>query len=595
VATYQIRSGFTNQSVGVVFIDSQRTLDLGAHFASQTQMRVDDADGLALAVCDRLPPLISVTNNPSAPEAKFLTPIIALKSFKPAATDGIGVNTSGVIEVGAGFGGSGGSTDPAATFSIATAGMAAVQAIHAGEVRRHAAAINTHPNYNLSWQVMFPTVGEGGTSDLRNTWGPYLLTGPGTTKLNWSTTNAGLAAQSPRRLFDTFRAGLVFNTDFGFVQMQYLARKYGIKFTAGVGAFGNEANAITAIPQFLAGFSLLGDTFAATTDPTLIYEAIELANEPGIDYTALAYQVTSIARWLRARPAYDTIPLLLWSLIGVGGIDAANALGDQRARAGKRGALMYGNSHPYAGTANAPDEGTADTAFGTRARVSHLFADPVAPGQPIWATEFGYHDNENSAGDSTPHPGVSRAVQASYTLRQLLIHTRDFPRGSRSYPYQLVESFGTHNTSDSETFFGEVDTSVSPWVPKPLYWAHRAYLLLMEDTGVTGTLPDTEVPLSYTGNLSTTDVLPVYWSDGRWGAWFWDSRAIYNMATHTAVTVATYTITITIPPGVSTVKMADPMPAAQGGNETTLTPLTPSSGTVSLTCSANNPRLVIFQ
>lgn len=480
------------------------------------------------------------------------------------------------------------------TVVIPTRGLASVEAIHVGELRRHAAAINIHPNYNLAWQVMFPTVGEGGTSDLRNTWGPYLLTGPGLSKLNWNTTNAGLAAQTPRKLFDTVRMGLLFNVDFGFVQSQYLARKYGLLLTAGVGPIGNESpNAITAIPQFLAGFSLLGDTFAATTDPTLIYESIECANEPPVDFTGLSNQLAVMAAWLRARPAYDTIPLLLWSLIGVGGLGGAAVLGDQRQRAGGPSRLTYGAPHPYA-AGDPPDESNPDF-YGIRSHVSFLFADPVAPKAPIYNTEFGWHDNEASAGDTSPHPGVSRAVMASYMLRQILVNVRDHPRGSRSYFYQLVESFSVHNTSDSETFFGLVDTSVTPWVPKPAYWALRAFILLMEDTGVSRTLGDVKVPLNYTGNLSTTDVVPVYWSDGRWGAWFWDSRSIYNKAAHTTTSVTPYTMTVTVPTGTTTVSLADPMPVAQGGNETTLTTLTPSSGAVTFSCSANNPRLIIFQ
>jgi hypothetical protein len=142
----------------------------------------------------------------------------------------------------------------------------------------------------------------------------------------------------------------------------------------------------------------------------------------------------------------------------------------------------------------------------------------LSPGQPVWITESGYHNTETT---SNPHPGVSLAVQASYTLRMMLNNAWVLPRGSRTIPYQLVEPFGVHDANNGETTFGMIDTSTNPWTAKPVYGALRALLLSMEDGDAR---PDGAVPFTYTGGVGTTQALPVYFADGRWGAWLWDTR-----------------------------------------------------------------------
>jgi hypothetical protein len=83
MATYQLRAGLTSNNVGVVFIDSQRTLDLARAFtdAPAGKIRASAADTAAVRVLDALPALNRITEDPAAPEIKFLQPLLALVPY----------------------------------------------------------------------------------------------------------------------------------------------------------------------------------------------------------------------------------------------------------------------------------------------------------------------------------------------------------------------------------------------------------------------------------------------------------------------------------------------------------------------------------
>jgi hypothetical protein len=182
---------------------------------------------------------------------------------------------------------------------------------------------------------------------------------------------------------------------------------------------------------------------------------------------------------------------------------------------------------------------------------------------------------------------LSLAVQASYTLRTILANAKYLPRGSKSVLYELLDEFGVHDPNNGETGFGLIDTTTTPWTPKPAYNALRALMLLMEDNGESW--PDGDVPFNFTGGVGTTEYLATYWTDSSYGGWVWDTRSIYDRVAHTPTTVATTTLSIAVPAGTGSVLAYDPI--ATGLTASTLTP---SSGLVTVACSANNPKLVKF-
>jgi hypothetical protein len=458
---------------------------------------------------------------------------------------------------------------------LATDGLTTRRAIHAGELRRHCAGAMVHVDYGNPtyppFQVMLPGIGDDGSTPLRNTWGYYLLTGPGTTPLSGSLTGA-------RRLFDFIRSPIKWDDPYAFgnVQPNYLAHKYGIKLLGGVDVPGNELTALARIQGgYLGPVTILGESFPALTPPQ-VFEGLECANEPGFNDAALSLQVARVRDYMRSNSAWDTVPIVLPSLLNPADIAT---WGDQRTHGGGRTATMASNPHPYAG-GYPPDAGDPD---GDRA-VYALQWQQGAPGQPIWATECGYHNTETT---TNPHPGVSVAVaHASYTIRMLLNNAWTWPRGSRSIVYQLVEAFGVHDPNNGETTFGLIDTTTNPWTPKPAYGALRALLLSMEDGDALG---DGAVPFAFSGGVGSTQVVPVFFSDGRFGAWLWDSRMIYNRDTHTAIPVADTSLSVVVPAGVGGVYQVDPI--ATG---TTRATLTPAGGAVTVACSATNPKLVVM-
>jgi hypothetical protein len=348
-----------------------------------------------------------------------------------------------------------------------------------------------------------------------------------------------------------------------------------IKLLGGVDVPGNELTALSRIQGgYLGPVTILGESFPALTPPQ-VFEGLECANEPGFNDAALSLQVARVRDYMRSNSAWDTVPIVLPSLLNPA--DVAT-WGDQRTHGGGRTAPLVSDPHPYAGGLP-PDAGNPD---GDRA-VYALQWQQGSPGQPIWAGECGYHNTETT---TNPHPGVSLAAHASYTIRMLLNNAWTWPRGSRSVVYQLVEGFGVHDPNNGETTFGLIDTTTRPWTPKSTYWALRALLLSMEDGDALG---DGAVPFAFSGGVGSTQVVPVFFADGRWGAWLWDSRMIYNRDTHTAIPVADTSLSVVVPAGVGGVYQVDPI--ATG---TTRATLTPSGGAVTVACSATNPKLVVM-
>lgn len=100
MATYNLRAGLTPANVGVIFIDSQRTLDLNRQFTENATMYAPDADAGAVRVLDGLVPgtLTKITDNPAANEARYLQPVLALIPYTAAGSPVVRRTSDGVFE-----------------------------------------------------------------------------------------------------------------------------------------------------------------------------------------------------------------------------------------------------------------------------------------------------------------------------------------------------------------------------------------------------------------------------------------------------------------------------------------------------------------
>lgn len=100
MATYNLRAGLTPANVGVIFVDSLRTLDLNRQFTESSAMYAPDADTFAVRVLDGMigTALTKIADDPTANEARYLTPLLALVPFTPVTGQTTARRSDGVFE-----------------------------------------------------------------------------------------------------------------------------------------------------------------------------------------------------------------------------------------------------------------------------------------------------------------------------------------------------------------------------------------------------------------------------------------------------------------------------------------------------------------
>jgi hypothetical protein len=457
-----------------------------------------------------------------------------------------------------------------------------INAIHAEALADHIAHVNVHIDYGSPdyppYQNYLPGIFCSNSRPLTNTWGYWMLTGPGKQPLGNSLTGA-------RRLIRSMRSGLKPWQDpnaYGVYQSIHANRAYGIKFLGGVGG-PTGTNTVDMMNGLHSYVEALGSWPSVL--PSDFFAGIEMANEwdmgsghaVSLLKTELRAQARVIADFFATRRQYDDVPVVLPSLVNT---SFYSQIGDMIPYSGGRKGAIAANVHAYPG--GLPPESRAGDAINWTAL--------AAPGgnRPIWATEHGYHTIQTT---NTPHPGISNAAMASYAVRMALVNTAFLPAHSRTYWYQLIEPFGNdagsgHDPNNGESGFGLIDTTTNPWTPKAAYSAIRALILLSEDGP--DTLPRVDLPLSLSGTIGSTYTLGVYYRDGHYGVWLADSQSVYNTSTHLDITVSPYNVTVNLPRVPKTAMLYDPV-----NSGTTGTPLTAAASTV-VSVSAHRPKLLLF-
>jgi hypothetical protein len=157
-------------------------------------------------------------------------------------------------------------------------------------------------------------------------------------------------------------------------------------------------------------------------------EAINEADNVGIwgSTFASAWQTNAtnsanaIATWRAANPTWSDVPRIGPTLINLAN---TSTLGT-----GLASVIDASNHHPYSGGVS-PESKTAQEA-GEQTK--------LAPGKPIWLTEWGFHTLPAS---NSPHNGVSETAQAIYVLRGYLEAFRAFGKTGKYALYEFLDQF----------------------------------------------------------------------------------------------------------------------------------------------------------
>jgi hypothetical protein len=191
-------------------------------------------------------------------------------------------------------------------------------------------------------------------------------------------------------------------------------------------------------------------------------------------------------------------------------------------------ALDIGNFHPYA-AGKPPTSG----GWGISLLEAIRRARTVCGGQPLWATECGYHNRLEEAG----HPGVTETAMAKYFPRLFLTH---FNLGiERSFSYELADLKPDPAMQDIREHFGLLHNDGSP---KPAYTALQNTITLLKDPG-----PDFKPgALSYAlgGDLTDIQHTLLQKRDGTFYLILWQEATSYDIKTHTDLPVQERPVTL---------------------------------------------------
>ncbi len=213
----------------------------------------------------------------------------------------------------------------------------------------------------------------------------------------------------------------------------------------------------------------------------------------------------------------------------------------------------YGTFHPYPGGQNPSVLYPSQTAL----------IQPLFPGDPLIATESGYH---NAFADHSDQPAIDYATGAKYFPRLLL---ESFNAGLyRTYLYELFDEVSTWNTALQETtksneqcHWGLVDAN---GVEKPGFTAIRNLLTILNSGDAETGSPTS---LSYTlSNSTNIHHLLVQKSTTVFCLILWQNVSSWNQTTQTEITNAPQKVMLTV--NGATVTTYQPSVSALGTPQT---------------------------
>jgi hypothetical protein len=316
------------------------------------------------------------------------------------------------------------------------------------------------------------------------------------------------------------------------VQRQCYRELYdlGIRLSGGPGGIDDDQNNVCDSQQNPSWDWVKANVASWRTDPKLrgFVDMVEGENEPD-------YYHPGVGDWPGCIRAHQQLLYELsngeWPVIGPSfGNSGGTPVGDIKW-------TDYCNLHPYPGGEH-PEYRALDFNKPT--------CDRVSPGKPIIATETGYHTDLSAQG----HPGVSRRVQATYTLRLL---AEFFRRGvKRTDLWTLVDG----DPSCTAWTFGVYDCN---WQPKQA--AHALHNLT---TLVGSGSPDVLRPVDYTVTVpdnSQVERVLLRRGDETYVLIVWRAVSIWNRDTKQNINVSPVTVTLTLP-AAKWVNIARPVDSA---------------------------------
>ena len=217
---------------------------------------------------------------------------------------------------------------------------------------------------------------------------------------------------------------------------------------------------------------------------------------------------------------------------------------DRYARLGNMSGISdLGNLHSYPTTALPPEGGRLEDWINA--------ADPSHPGQPMWTTEAGYHDNTNIA----RQPGVPSLVEAKY-LPRMFMHYFLNERVDRIFHYRLLEN----KTGSTQKWWGIVNDNAT-LSPKPAFTAWKNMAAILDDRDVSFTPGNLDY--SYRSSLpADIGELLLQKGDGRYYLILWQKKDNWDAPNENTFS----DVTVTLDLGTSISQAKTYLPSFDSGN-----------------------------
>jgi hypothetical protein len=192
--------------------------------------------------------------------------------------------------------------------------------------------------------------------------------------------------------------------------------------------------------------------------------------------------------------------------------------------------IDFGNTHPYTGCAS-PSPTHLDQVTAA--------AQKVNPGEPVFATEAGFHTALGYDRASGAQPPCDERTGAVYTLRTALEH---FKAGiARSFLYELIDLKPDPGRSEPESNFGLLRNDFSP---KPAYTALKN-LLAAVGTGAPAALEP--LKLSIESGPDDLRTLVLQRADGSYLVALWRLASVWDRHRSTPIAVPAQRVELRLP------------------------------------------------
>jgi hypothetical protein len=220
--------------------------------------------------------------------------------------------------------------------------------------------------------------------------------------------------------------------------------------------------------------------------------------------------------------------------------------------------IDFGNTHPYTGCASPSPRHLHEVIAG---------AQKVNPGEPVFATEVGFHTALGYDPASGAQPPCDERTGAVYTLRTALEH---FKAGiARSFFYEAIDLAPDPGRTEPEWNFGLLRNDFSP---KPAYTALKNLL-----SAVGSGAPAALEPLTLSVDSGPDDLrtLVLQRADGSYVVALWRLASVWDRHASTPIAVPAQRVELSLP-DASSVGAIEPVPSS------TETPLSLSNGRVTV-------------